>query len=161
MTDPLNTALRLHWDREVVGFVGDDHRFRTSGWDKIFFDQLRVAGPGLCYGNDLNRPDGDIPTEVFGSSVIWKVLGWMALPAARHLFLDNTWRVIGEGIGRLFYFPDVVIEHVHPAYGKAEWDDQYRELNASTTYQEDGAAFQEWIDSGQAERDVERVRAAI
>lgn len=151
MTDPLNTAVRHVWDTEVVGFVGDDHRFRTSGWDMIFRDQLRSAGPGLVYGNDLNRVDGDIPTQIFGSGIIWKTLGWMALPACRHLFLDNAWRVIGESLDRLFYFPDVVIEHAHPAYGKAEWDDQYRELNASSTYNEDGEAFNQWLNSEAAE----------
>lgn len=160
MTDPLNTALSQVWEKhDIVGFVGDDHRFRTSGWDIIFADQLRASGPGLIYANDLAR--ADIPTQVFGSSIIWQALGWMALPPCRHLYLDNAWSFVGEGIERFYYFPDVVIEHMHPTMGKSEWDEQYRQLNASATYQEDGAAFQEWINSGQAQLDVERVRAAI
>jgi hypothetical protein len=162
MTDPLNEAVALYWDQfEVIGFVGDDHRFKTPAWDQIFLQHLELVGGGLAYGNDLNRQDGDIPTQIFGSAKIWKALGWMALPAARHLYLDNAWKVIGESVERLYYFPQVVIEHVHPAFGKAEWDDQYRELNAPGLYSEDGAAFSQWLESGQAEQDIARVRAVL
>lgn len=160
MTDPLNIAVKHVWDTEVVGFIGDDHRFRTSGWDLIFIDQLRATGPGLVYGNDLNRPDGDIPTQIFGSGKIWQALGWMALPPCRHLYLDNAWRYVGEAIEQLYYFPDVVIEHMHPAFGKGNWDAQYADLNASTTYNEDREAYEGWLRSGAAE-DVERVRSVL
>jgi hypothetical protein len=161
MTDPVNRAVAEFWDtQEVIGFVGDDHRFRTSGWDVVFRDHLRQVGGGLAYGNDQNWVNGEIPTQIFGSAKIWKALGWMCLPTARHLYLDNTWRVIGDSLERLFYFPDVVIEHVHPAWGKAQWDDQYRQLNDPALYGADGEAFAKWL-AEQAEHDVDRVRQAL
>ena len=158
MTDALNAALPMVWDREIVGFIGDDHRFRTSGWDTYFTDFLRQKGPGLVYGNDLARDD--IPTQIFGSSVIWQALGWMALPTARHLYLDNAWRVIGDSVNRLFYMPDVVVEHMHPTLGKAEWDAQYRAVNAPEVYSADGQAYETWLADGAA-ADVEKVRAVL
>lgn len=162
MTDPLNVAAARHWsDYDYIGFIGDDHRFRTPYWDRIFTGYLAGHGGGLAYGNDLARVDGDIPTQIFGDAKLWKALGWMALPAARHLYLDNTWKTIGDMLDRLFYFPLVIIEHVHPSVGKAEWDEQYRALNASEVYQEDSKAYAAWLESGQAERDVDRIRAAL
>lgn len=159
MTDAINAAASAMWDSyDIVGFVGDDHRFRTSGWDAQFESHLKQTGPGLIYANDLSR--NDIPTQIFGSSAIWKALGWMALPPCRHLYLDNAWRVVGESINRFYYFPDVVIEHMHPSLGKGAWDTQYLELNHPQTYSEDGAAFGAWLDH-QSEIDVERVRAAL
>lgn len=161
MTDALNTAAAMVWDQfDVIGFVGDDHRFRTSGWDQAFCDFLRQSGPGFVYGNDKVREDGEIPTEIFGSSVIWKALGWMALPTARHLYLDNTWRVLGDAVGRLFYFPDIVIEHMHPTVGKSEWDEQYRAVNTPELYQADAQAFGTWMETQMA-ADLERVRAVL
>lgn len=161
MTDALNRAVEQVWDAaEVIGFVGDDHRFRTPGWDRVFLDHLRMVDGGLAYGNDRNWPNGEIPTQIFASSEIWKALGWMALPTARHLYLDNAWRVIGDTIERLYYFPDVVIEHMHPAYAKGQWDDQYLSYNNEATFSEDRAAFEEWLASG-AERDIDRVRSAL
>lgn len=160
MTDALNTAARHAWNQsEIVGFVGDDHRFRSPGWDQVFIDQLAAAGGGLAYANDLNWQLGEIPTQIFGSSSIWKALGWMALPTAQHLYLDNAWRAIGDGLGRLFYFPDIVIEHLHPAFGKAEWDEGYRAVNSEAMYIHDRLAFNAWITNDLTE-DLARVRLA-
>lgn len=159
MTDALNAALKTVWDQaEVIGFVGDDHRFRTSGWDKIFIDQLRAVEGGLVFANDLARHD--IPTQIFGSAKIWKALGWMALPEAQHLYLDNTWRVIGDELDRLYYFPDVVIEHMHPSLQKGDWDEGYATVNASAMYDHDQKAFGTWLES-HAQEDIARVRAAL
>lgn len=161
MTGPVNTAISKYWNAyDTIGFVGDDHRFRTDGWDRIFIEHLKSVGGGLAYGNDLAWPNGEIPTQIFGSSGIWKALGWMCLPTADHLYLDNAWRVVGDGLQKLFYFPDVVIEHVHPAFGKAEWDEGYKAVNSSEMYSHDRAAFETWLSSGQAVEDVERVRSA-
>lgn len=157
MTDALNTAAAEVWDRfDIVGFIGDDHRFRTSGWDQMFSDLLRQMGPGLAYGNDLVRDD--IPTQIFGSSVIWKALGWMAQPGCVHLYLDNTWRAIGDATNKLYYLPDVIVEHMHPTVGKGEWDEGYLAVNAPEVYSHDAQAFTLWL-AEQMSADVERVRA--
>jgi hypothetical protein len=161
MTDPLNKAFCAmsdddEWD--IIGFVGDDHRFKTPGWDQAFTDTLAEFGGGLIYGNDLNWPNGEIPTQIFGSTWIWKGLGWMALPTAAHLYLDNAWRVVGDGLERLYYMPEIVIEHEHPAYSKTDWDEGYRAVNSQEMYNRDREAFEEWMRSGKADEDLERVR---
>lgn len=160
MTDVLNRAAAKYWDSyEVIGFIGDDHRFRTPYWDRIMGAYLRGHGGGFAYGNDLNWKDGEIPTSIFGSSSIWKALGWMALPEADHLYLDNAWRILGDGADCLFYFPLVVIEHVHPAYGKADWDEGYKLVNSETMYSHDREAFESWL-ATRAPEDIERVRSS-
>jgi hypothetical protein len=161
MVDPLNTVVRQTWSRcDVIGFVGDDHRFRTVGWDEIFETQLASVGGGLAYGFDGNWRDGEIPTQIFISTNILKALGWMALPAARHLYVDNAWRVIGEKLNRLYYFPDILIEHMHPAYSKADWDEGYTLVNSSEMYDHDRTAFELWLQTS-AEEDVDRVRQSL
>ncbi len=160
MVDPLNSAFDAVQDQaDILGFVGDDHRFRTPGWDASFTDILENSGGGLIYGNDLNWPNGEIPTMIFGSTWVWKALGWMALPECQHLYVDNAWRIIGDELNRLWYVPEIVIEHVHPAYSKAEWDEGYREVNSSEMYAHDRAAFEEWLVNRSVE-DIGRVRSA-
>lgn len=144
-----------------VGFIGDDHRFRTENWDGHFTDVLYDRGGGMVYGNDLVRPDGDIPTQIVMSTEIVTTLGWMALPGAKHLYLDNTWRVLGDEVGCLYYMPDVIIEHMHPSVGKADWDESYRRVNAGEVYQHDALKFSEWIESGAAKEDVARVKEVL
>jgi len=152
-------------DAEIIGFVGDDHRFRTVGWDATFYGYHDLEGPGIFYGNDLFRANGDIPTHWFVSKQILKALGYLALPHCRHLYLDNAWRVIGDEADCLYYFPDVVIEHMHPLAGKAEWDSGYQFVNSPDMYSGDERAFIRWLRAEGPEphrdSDVAKVRAAI
>lgn len=151
LTDPTVTYL---------GFVGDDHRFRSSGWDRSFLDTLTANGGGFAYGNDLFWPHGEIPTQIFVSAHIVTALGYFALPQCKHLYVDNVWRELGEGANALFYFPNMVIEHLHPAAGKAEWDEQYRLVNSEERYAADRQAFETWL-ATKAPEDIEIVRSAI
>jgi glycosyltransferase involved in cell wall biosynthesis len=148
------------WDPKYIGFIGDDHRFRTPGWDRAFTDLLAGRGGGFVYGNDLFWPNGEIPTQIVMSASIISALGWMGLPGCTHLFIDNAWRHLGEATRSLYYMPDVVIEHMHPAGGKADWDEGHLRVNTPEMYGHDGRVFEAWVNSG-APEDVERVRSAL
>lgn len=153
-------ALHRRPDVDVLGFVGDDNRFRTPGWDATFSRALSKAGGGVAYGNDLFWAKGELPTAWFVSMEIVRAVGYMALPALRHLYADNVWLTIGKGIGRYFWFPNVIIEHMHPAAGKSPWDESYRQNNSEERYAQDGAAFEKWR-ATMAPDDIARVRAAL
>lgn len=140
-----------------IGFAGDDHRFRSVGWQKAICDALDELGTGIAYGNDLLQGER-IPTAVFMSSDIIQALGWMALPGARHLFLDDGWRSLGDALGAITYLPDVVIEHLHPVAGKAEWDEGYNLNNSTVTWEHDEAIYKSWLANDLA-RDVAKIRA--
>ena len=161
-----NMNLALNWAAErwartvdVVGFVGDDHRFRTKGWDRAIAKALSDEGGGFAYGNDLYMGDY-LPTQVFVSAPIIRALGWMGLPGARHLYLDNTWKHLGEAANCLLYLPDIVIEHMHPVAGKGEWDENHKRVNTDEMYSHDRAVYEAWLRTG-APADVESVRAAL
>ena len=163
MNNALNSGVRLALAGEapprILGFVGDDHRFRTSGWDRKVIDALDGMGGGLVYGNDLAQRER-LPTQVFINSNIVQALGWMGLPGAKHLYLDNAWLEIGTRLGRLRYLPDVVIQHCHPMFGTGEWDEGYRRVNAQEVYDHDRAVFEDWLATSFAD-DIERVRAVL
>lgn len=166
MTGALNLGLQSVLalsdpELEVIGFVGDDHRFRTEGWDRDFLGILQQEGGGIVYGNDLFRHDGDIPTHWFVSRAIVEALGWLALPTCRHLYLDNAWKVIGDGAECLVYVEDIIIEHMHPLAGKAQWDAGYQFVNSPEMYTGDERAFMEWVHSPQMTDDVLTVRRAL
>lgn len=144
----------------VAAFLGDDHRFRSNGWDaRVTSDILAMGGTGFVYGDDLAQRE-NLPTQVFVTADIVKALGWMAPPFLRHLYVDNAWKSLGEGTGRLRYDPAIVIEHLHPAYGKAEWDDNYKRVNSQETYSADGAAFMEWTAKGMTD-DLAKIEAIL
>jgi hypothetical protein len=155
LTKATNEAAARVWDDDVIiGHVGDDHRFRTLGWDKEIEAALRT--PGIAYGDDLFQGPV-LPTAVFMSAVIPRTLGWYALPGTKHLRIDTAWKDLGAGLNRLHYLPDVVIEHMHPAAGKGDRDAGYE--TAIAARQEDKEAWLAW----RRERmvgDIRRVAAA-
>ena len=153
-------ALKVADDYDIVGFVGDDHRFRTQGWDRVIGKVLADEGGGFAYGDDRAQHEA-LPTQVFITSPIIKALGWMGLPGARHLYLDNTWRMLGERADCLLYLPDIVIEHLHPAHNPdIPWDDNHRRVNTGEMYDHDRRVYEAWLADG-AEEDIAKVKAAI
>jgi hypothetical protein len=141
---------------KAIGFLGDDHRPRTRGWDQAYLDAL-AAVPGLVYGNDLLQGI-NLPTQVAMTAALVQRLGHMAPPTLTHLYIDNYWRDLGRASGCITYLPEVVVEHLHPVAGKAAWDEGYRRVNAAELYAADEAAYQAyWAEHGS--RDVELARS--
>jgi hypothetical protein len=141
----------------IIGNLGDDHRPRTKGWDRAIANAL--TEPGIAYGDDLIQSE-ELPTAPFISAEIPLALGWYALPSCRHLFVDNAWRDIGVQSGRIHYLPGVVIEHAHPAVGKAVWDEGYERANNADTVEHDKRAYHEWRERYMA-ADIAAVRKAL
>jgi len=152
-------AIEKRPEVSILGFVGDDHRFRTQGWDEVITDTLRR--PGYAYAYDGFWHKGEIPTQIFISAAIVSALGYMALPDCHHLYVDNAWREVAERAGVLHYKPELLIEHMHPAIGKAEWDEGHKRVNSQEMYSRDRAAFEAWKASGRASEDVRKVRQVL
>jgi hypothetical protein len=163
--DWMNDVLRLMVEHillvgppDYLGFIGDDNRFRTPGWDSRVVEVLEDRGGGFAYGNDLGR--FDIPSHVFVSSNIVRALGWFGLPGAHHLYLDNTWGHLGEGADCLYFIPDLIIEHLHPLFGKGEMDESYLSSSSHEVFAHDLATYNRWLEED-AERDIQTVRDIV
>lgn len=122
----------------IVGFMGDDHAPRTIGWDQTI-EQTLHEKTGVAYGNDLLMGE-QLPTAVFITSDLIRTLGWYSPPALTHLCLDVFWKLLGETTS-LHYLPDVIIEHLHPANGKAEFDERYAAVNNPEMVKSDADAW--------------------
>jgi|GEM_PF-2503463 len=156
LTKATNSAAKRVWgDDVIIGHVGDDHLFRTGGWDRTMAEVLR--DPGIAYGNDLNVREL-LPTAPFISSIIPRTLGWYALPACNHMFIDNAWKELGKGLGRLRYVNGVIIEHMHPTVKKSSMDDGY--IKAIASWGADETGFDLWR-MQQLDLDLEKLRLAL
>ena len=158
MVDALNqaAAVAVETGAFAVGFMGDDHRPRTVGWDRAYLDALHGLGTGIVYGNDLLQRER-LATQCAMTSDIVRALGWMAPPPLTHLYVDNFWMSLGAALGRLRYLPDVVVEHCHPFAGTGQWDAGYQRVNAPALYERDRVAFEAYMAAG-FDADVAKVR---
>lgn len=130
---------------KYVGFMGDDHIPRTMNWDKELRSGLEDLGTGVAYGDDLLMGER-MPTAVLMTVDIVSTLGYMAPPPLEHLCLDLVWKDWGEGLGKLVYRDDVIIEHMHPANGKATLDALYEESNSVAQATKDSEAYYAYRD---------------
>jgi hypothetical protein len=128
----------------AIGFMGDDHRPRTTGWDEHYLAALRELQTGIVYGDDLFQ-GVNLPTQVAMTADIIRAVGHMAPPGLRHLYVDNFWRDLGQAAGCLRYLPDVIVEHMHPLAGKGVDDDGYRRVNARAVNDADAATYQAYV----------------
>jgi hypothetical protein len=118
------------------------------------------GGPGIVYGNDLLQ--GELmPTAVAMTSDIVTTLGYMAPPTMVHLCVDLVWKDWGVGMQRITYLGDMVIEHLHPAAGKAVLDAGYEECNSSEQVTADATAYYAYRDDGALSADLEKLRALV
>ena len=153
MARPLNYAANYVKDEyRHFAFIGDDHRPRTEHWDQKLIAALDEVGTGVAYGDDLLQ-GANLPTAVaMSGDIVWELEG-MVPPGFIHLYLDNFWMQLGKDLKSFIYLPDVIIEHLHPLAGKAEWDENYRSVNAEEVYSADAKAFDQYINS-QAYQDL-------
>lgn len=128
---------------KFIGFLGDDVRPRTFGWDKILSEPL-LKHPGISYANDLIQREF-LPTHVVMSSEIIKALGFMAPPVLKHLFMDNFWLDLGRATSSIHYFENVVLEHLHPVSEKAPVDQVY--LDSWGLFEHDKNAYEKYKES--------------
>jgi hypothetical protein len=130
---------------QYFAFLGDDHRPRTAGWDGILIQAMQRR-PSMAYSNDLLQGER-LPTMITMTSDIVAALNGMVPPKMKHLYLDNFWKKLGQDLGALTYLDHVIVEHMHPVAGKAEWDEGYKEVNATEIYTFDALAYQNYIQS--------------
>ncbi len=130
------------FDTDVVAFMGDDHRPRTVAWDQLYINNLRAMGTGVVFGNDLIQ-GGNLPTQCAMTSNIVKATGHFVPDGMLHLWLDNAWMALGNAT-KLRYLEDVIVEHMHPIAGKAQWDESYQKNNADEVFSADKAVFENW-----------------
>lgn len=158
MVKALNMVAAMYANEAfAIGFMGDDHRPRTREFDRLYVEALRELGTGIVYGDDLLQGKR-LPTQVAMTADIVRALGFMAPPDLTHLYVDNYWATLGVGAGCLRYLPDVVVEHMHPAAGKAEWDEGHLRVNQQSMYRRDQAAYGRYAGLNMA-ADVAKVKA--
>ncbi len=132
-------------DATHFAIFGDDVLPETGGWDTRLIQSLS-GRIGVAFGSDglehLHGPD--LPTHVVVPRSIFDRLGWIALPALRHLFCDNVWRDLGQAVDNLVYSADVKLTHLHRWNKTAPDDATYRQANDKAKRLHDRFQYERW-----------------
>jgi len=143
----------------ALGFLGDDHRPRSTGFDQRYLETLIELRTGFVYGNDLLAGER-LPTQFALTSDIVQALGAMIAAPVRHMFADNTIWDLGHAIDRIRYLPDVIVEHLHPIAQKADMDAGYEEVNDPDAFEADRLIYADWY-ANQMPADVAKLKTLL
>lgn len=115
--------------------VGSDVVFHP-GWLEQVLMTAELSGAKLIATNDLGNAkvmSGEHAThplinrawiDEHGAS--WDGPGVLAHEGYRHCFVDNEWTMVARDAGVFAFAQNSMIEHLHPAWGKAADDATYR-----------------------------------
>jgi hypothetical protein len=144
-------------DYRFIGSMGDDHRPRTVGWDRMICEALDDLGSGLVYADDLGPPP-IVPSAVAITSDIIATLGYMIPPTLEHNGADLFWNDLAVALDRSRFLPEVVLEHLHFGEAKSAIDHIY--LEAADKLDADRERYARYRRE-RFDRDVERLRANL
>lgn len=138
-----NRAFKKFPNYKYYYLVSDDHRLRTK-WEKTFIDKIEnEGGMGVCYADDMVWRE-KLGSAAFVSGNIFRALGYVTPPGMIHMFSDVFWKELGVQLKKLFYFPDILIEHLHFTVGKSPVDSIYLSVDNKIVYSHDKKIFNEW-----------------
>lgn len=165
MVARVNGALGLLEDFTHVGWIADDNRFSTRGWDERVLAALEKSPIVFC--NDVVSP-GAKPSHVFMDARIPMALGWFLLPGIHSTFFDDAWETLGTGLsGGDPLFPDGKSGVKAPGAGLGiayladiRINHLYIEKDNSAWFQKDMGVYRAWLRHG-AEADIARARSAL
>lgn len=146
MVPKLNSAASAIAEQQrysAIAFAGDDHLPRTSEWAETYLAVLHELGTGMVYGDD-GYQGARLSTEWAVTADAVRALGRMVPAPVDHLYCDNAMMDLFGGAGALRHLPEVRIEHMHPAAGKAKSDAQYDKVNSREQYAGDRRKYEIW-----------------
>jgi len=137
------TAAAMQDTYPALMWTGDDHVFKTDGWDRLLLAALEdLGGHGWIYPDTVRRRD--VPEIWLASSGLVKALGWFFPPHVNMYYADNSIAELGKRAGLIRICPEAVIEHLHYSITPdVEHDAVYREAE-DTFGASDLQAFQQW-----------------
>ena len=166
MIPRVNGALGLLDGYDYVGWVADDNRFETVGWDEQVISALSKVPIVFC--NDVVSP-GSKPSHVFMDARIPRALGWLLLPELHSAFFDDVWANLGVGpidvSGPLFRPTSTTFDFRRSGLGIAylaevRVNHLYVEKDNAISFRKDMERYRAWL-RNEAEDDIGRARGSL
>jgi hypothetical protein len=154
--DAVRHAFEQYPDRNYYGIIDDDYWPITPGWYDKMIDA--AGGTGIAIANNRENFPRLWGCRLMGGALA-RAIGTIAPGKMRHNFSDDTWARFADDFKVLHALEDVIVEHHHHSFGKAEVDDTYR--RGSGDYHTDERLFHEWLESQERRDQVDRVAALL
>lgn len=110
---------------EILMAAADDIIFRTPRWDLPVRKAFANYSDGMLVAYTNNGQGRDKCEHFFVSRAWVGAVGCFMWPEFEHFCADEFVERIGQRVGRTLFLRELVTEHMHFKYGKAEKDETY------------------------------------
>lgn len=122
----------------IISIAPDDTVFRTHGWDKKL--EAILAKNDLLMVSPNNKRDRRKLEHPMCSRRWVEIVGHL-FPDYGHFFADEWIEMVATKANLMYYAMDIVLEHMHPKYGKGIWDDVYLRKRMTAEVEKDRDLF--------------------
>jgi hypothetical protein len=142
--DAINRDLEHFTNFDILVNVSDDQVFTVKGFDQKIIDAFQFANGTDLYLHfrDTNHDpiDALCTLSIIGRDY-FKRDGYIYHPSYKSVWCDNESMQVAKNRNCYRFIPDVIFEHLHPAYGKAQTDSQYRKTENPSLHKIDHNNF--------------------
>ena len=124
----VNRGLWKFTDWDILIATSDDMEYVTPGFDLQIIEDMQANfpdGDGV-----LHYPDGfdhgDILSLPIMSKKYFDRFGYIYHPSYQSLFCDEEAIIVAKQLGKVFMSDKLLFKHMHPAWGAAANDQQYK-----------------------------------
>lgn len=141
--DACNRDIELIHNWQILVNTSDDMLFTVHGFDQVIRDSFFDPKIGYLYDHLMHFNDGNQKSNVCTLSIMgyeaYHKQGYVYHPDYKSLWCDveETEKFYMTGKYRYMGDDQVIFNHNHPAWGKAEFDDQYRKTEDQSMWDAD------------------------
>jgi hypothetical protein len=130
------------WD--ILVNVSDDQVFTIKGFDQKIIDAFQFSN-----GTDLFLHFRDTNHDIIDALCTLSIIGrdyfnrdgYIYHPSYHSVWCDNEGQEVAKKRGCYRFIPDVIFDHLHPAYGKAKQDQLSRKTESAAIHKIDHNNF--------------------
>jgi hypothetical protein len=128
---------------DILINFSDDQVFITQGFDDMIRADMSLAADDLDMF--LHYPDqnvGDrLPTMSIMGEEYFRRFGYIYHPDYNSVYADNEAMDVAKILGKYKFISSVIFDHLHPVFGGAAWDEQYRKTEDAVNYKKDREVY--------------------
>lgn len=145
---------------DILMHCGDDIVFRTDGWDTAINQTFEEYPDRIVFvfGNDDSPHNGNFGTHGFIHRKWAEAVGYFVPPYFSSDFNDTWLNDVAKMIGRHRHI-QILTEHMHPDFGKAELDQTHKDR--IERHQRDNVAAIYANRGGEREKDAKKLRSVM
>jgi hypothetical protein len=142
--DAINRDMDLFEGWDILINTSDDMHFEIRGFDNIIRQDFRKNYDQVLHYSDGNQHSNIMTMSIMGVDY-YKRFNYIYHPDYKSLWCDCEATEVAWMLGKYEYMGDlkILFRHLHPAWGLAEYDEQYRKSESQEHWDNDYKVFKE------------------